>query len=265
MAKTAIQKTQTDALAKMEDWEIELAEKAKAEVATEVLGIPRISHRGGILKTPDGKKVEGNKIPLAIITYGLVKTYYAEAYDPNAEGQTPDCYAFATAEPGAEAKMMPHAQARSPQSPEGCATCPHNRFGTAEKGNGKRCSDKRRVLAVVEVKDKKSIQAAQVCQFEIPPGSLRNWGNYLKSLKEIVASGNVRQVLTEFSAEPSETGAHVLTFKPIGKLAKEQALALIEKGKQMEQELFTPFPNIQRDEPKPQRSEKARAKLRGGK
>jgi hypothetical protein len=247
MAKTAIQKTQTSALVKMEDWEIELAEKAKNEVATEQLGLPRITHKGGIVKLPDGKKAEGNKVPLVILTYGLVKTYFGEAYDPNEEGQTPGCYAFATAAPGEEGKMVPHEQAPDKQS-ETCAACPHNRFGTAEKGNGKRCSDKRRVLAIVEVADKRSIQKAQTCQFEIPPGSLRNWGNYLKSIPEITASGNVRAVMTELSAEPSETGAHKLTFRATAKLPKELALEALAKGKSVEADLFTPFPNITKAE-----------------
>lgn len=258
---TKIVKANPTAIAKMEEWEIELEAKTKDEVATEQMGIPRITHKGGILKL-DGQRVDNNKIPLAILTYGLMKTYYVEEYDPKAEeGSTPDCYAFATAAPGEEAKMVPHPNSRSKQA-ETCAGCPHNRFGTAEKGNGKRCSDKRRVLCVVGVDDEDSIVKAQVRQFEIPPGSLRNWSNYLKSLKEVTASGNVRAVLTELSAEPSETGAHTLIFKAVGKLQKEQALALLQKGKDAEADLFTPFPNIQR-EPKARASEKSKAKVRG--
>ncbi len=243
---------------KMEDWEIELAESAKTEVASEVLGTPRITHKGGVLKV-EGNKVDGNKLPIVIVAYGLSKTFYAEEYDPNAEGQTPACYAFAA--PGGEDSMAPHAAAPDKQA-EACAACEHNRFGTAVKGNGKRCSDKRRVLCISEVKDEESIQKTAVRQFEVPPGSLRSWANYLKSLKEVVASGNVRTVVTELSAEPGEKGAHVLTFKPIGKLPRDMALAAVAKGKQVEQDLFLPFPSIQKSEERPQRSEKAKAKVR---
>jgi hypothetical protein len=246
---------------KMEDWEIGLADKAKNEVATEQVGVPRIPHKGGILKI-DGNKVDGNKLPIVIVAYGLSKTYYGAAYDPKSEdGQTPDCYAFASAAPGEEAKMIPHPNAPNPQC-ESCAQCPHNKFGTAEKGNGKRCSDKRRVLCIVEMKDKDSIQKAGVRQFEIPPGSLRSWGNYLKGLREVTASGSVRTVVTEFSAEPGEKGAHVLTFKAIGKLSRDLALAAVEKGKQVEPDLFTPFPTIQKSET-PKRSAKTKSKVRG--
>jgi hypothetical protein len=255
-----IERINPGALAKMEDWEITLAEKTKNEVATEVLGVPRITHKGGLLKI-DGNKVEGNKLNIVIVAYGLSKTFYEGEYDPNAEGQTPDCYAFGSAEPGAEGKMTPHEQAPNKVC-DSCAACAHNRFGTAKKGNGKRCSDKRRVLCIVEVKDEDSIQKAQVRQFEIPPGSLRNWGNYLKGLKEVTASGNVRTVVTEFSAEPGEKGAHVLTFKPVGRLSKDLALAALAKGQEVETDLFAPFPTIQKTEA-PKRSAKASAKVRG--
>jgi hypothetical protein len=260
-AIVAIERTQ-GGIQKMEDWEIDLADKAKAEVATEVLGVPRITHKGGILKV-EGTKVEGNKLPIVIVAYGLSKTFYKEGYDPNGEGQTPDCYAFASAGPGEEAKMVPHDNAPAKQS-ETCATCEHNRFGTAEKGSGKRCSDKRRVLCIAEVKDEDSIQKTQVRQFEVPPGSLRNWGNYLKGLKEVTASGNVRTVVTELSAEPGEKGAHVLTFKPTHKLSKDLALAAIEKGKQVEPDLLLPFPSIKHEEKKAStRTAKSKAKVRG--
>lgn len=260
MAK-AIQKVKPSSLAKMEPWEIELADKAKAEQATETLGVPRITHKSGLLKV-DGEEVEGNKLPVIIVTYGLMKTYYEEAYDPDAQqGQTPDCFAFASAAPGEEEKMVPHPVAPNKQA-EACTGCPHNAFGTAIKGKGKRCQDKRRVLCMVEVKDKKSIAEAQVRQFEIPPGSLRNWGAYLKGLKEITNSGNVRTVVTELSTKPAEN-AYQLIFKPVRALSKEQALAVIEKGKQCEPDLAAPFPTITRDDtPKSKRSEKSNKKLK---
>ncbi len=261
MASKAIQKVQPGALRKMEDWEMELAEKAKNEQATETLGVPRITHKSGLLKI-DGEEVDGNKLRLIVVTYGLMKTYYAEAYDDSAQGQTPDCYAFAPAEPGAEEKMIPHPAAPDKQS-EACAGCPHNAFGTAKLGRGKRCQDKRRVLCMVEVKDKKSIIAAQVRQFEIPPGSLRNWSTYLKGLKEISPSGNVRTVVTELATKPAER-AYQLTFTPVSTLAKEQALAVIEKARQCEGDLVAPFPTIKHDETtaKTKRSEKSNKKLK---
>lgn len=255
MAKTkkdalAVKKTTSADLAKpMEDWEQELALLAKDEVSKETLGTPRISHQGGIIKI-DGKSVDGNKLRVAVIDYAFSKTYYEGAFDPSTP-QTPVCYAFGREEKG----MVPHDQAPKKQHAD-CAGCEWNRFGTAERGRGKRCKDERRVMCIVEVDDEESIAGAEVRQFNIPPGSLKNWGTYLNTIKEVTPSGNVRAVLTEVSTEPSG-GAHALTFKPIAKLVKEQVMAIMHKKGAVEANLFAPYPNIEQEEkPAPRKGSK---------
>lgn len=258
MAKTKKQPTEievrrapADLARPMEPWEEELAAQAREEVAKEVLGTPRISHKGGILRI-DGKPVEGNKLRCAIIDYAFSKAYYAGDYD-DATPQTPVCYAFGREEKG----MVPHDQSPDKQHAD-CAGCEWNRFGTAERGKGKRCKDERRVMCIVEVDDEESIAQAEVRQFNIPPGSLKNWGKYLNQIKEVTASGNVRAVLTEVSTEP-HGGAYALTFKAIERLSKEQVMAVMGKKASVEAGLFAPYPTIEQEEqPKPKSGKKAK-------
>lgn len=243
--------TSTDLAAPLEDWEIELAREAKDEVSKETLGIPRLSHQGGMWKI-DGKTVTENKLRVAIIDYGFSKAYYENAFDPGVTA-TPVCYAFGREEKG----MAPHDQAPKKQNPE-CSTCEWNKFGTADRGKGKRCKDERRVLCVVEVADEESIAGAEVRQFNIPPGSLKNWGNYLAQVREGTKRQNVRGVLTELSTEPYG-GAYALTFKAVAELADVQVKAIMAKRSSVEAALFAPYPNIEQEEkPAPAPSRKAK-------
>ena len=265
----AITKANGTALAKaqpLEDWEIELQHKAQDAAAAETVGIPRITHKSGILKIDD-KAVDGNKLPHAILCYGLAKTYFRDGYDPKAsKGDTPVCYSFAKPLPGEEAKMAPHAAAPDKQNTD-CATCPHNAFGTAEKGDGKRCRDIRRVLVIAPgSNDPEDVLKAQVRQYEVPPGSLRNWGTYLKSLKEIHPTGAPQFVITTLGTQPNEdAGAYTLTFTPTEVLEKPFVKALIEKGKAVESDLFAPFPaTTKKEESKPDPKKNAKRSKKVG-
>lgn len=242
-----------------EDWEIELAQRAKDEKASEVTGIPRITHRGGIIKIDD-KKVADNKLTVAVVCYGKTKTYYESGFDPDSPSATPSCYAFASSKPGAEDQMKPHDAAPGKEHTQ-CSGCPHNAFGTAEKGRGKRCQDRRKLLVLVNTADAGEVPKAQVRQFDVPPGSLRNFSNYLKGLDDMTPYG-ISGVLTEITTEPSENGGYTILFNNTERLEKDFVKALTMKAKQIESELSAPFPVLEKAEPKPsKRSAKSKAKV----
>lgn len=253
-------KSKQTALAQLEDWEIELQKKATDAAAAEQLGIARITHKSGILKMDD-KKIDGNVLPHVIVGYSLGKIFYPAGYDPDEKGQTPTCYAFtADVRPGAEAEMVPMKEAPAHEN-ERCKGCPHNVFGTAEKGGGKRCRDIRRVIVIAPgSNDPDAVARAATRQYEVPPGSLKNWGNYLKSLKDIHPTGAPQYVITKLSAEPGEKGAHVLTFEVGEVLPKEFVKSVMAKSSQIQADLVSPFPVIKKDEapakPKKDRSRK---------
>jgi hypothetical protein len=233
---------ESTALAKLEDWEIEAQASARAEKAKEVLGIPRITHKGSIIKIDD-KPVKGNTLRHVIVDFIFSKAYYTKEYDPNGPPQTPVCYAYGREEAG----MVPHAESSKKQHDQ-CGGCPHNKFNTAEKGRGKRCKDERKVAAIVELTKPTDIAKAEVRQYSVPPGSLRNWGNYLSSLNEVTPTGDVRSVLTELGAQPMDTGAYSLNFTAIEKLTKEFHKAVLARKAGLEAQMFAPWPQITEEE-----------------
>jgi hypothetical protein len=89
----------------------------------------------------------------------------------------------------------------------------------------------------------------------VPPGSLKNWGNYLSAIPEVTPTGNVRFVITELSTAPGERGAHVLKFRATEKLDKEFCKEILAKKASVESMLFAPWPQLgegeEREEKKP--------------
>jgi hypothetical protein len=100
----------------------------------------------------------------------LSKTWYAGAYNKDAYGVAPDCFS--------NDSERPDPSVPAPQS-DTCAMCPNNAWGSAtdQDGNatkGKDCADTKQLAALVP--------GFGVYGFKIPPGSLKNFGLYLKQL-----------------------------------------------------------------------------------
>ena len=235
--------------AELAPWELELAKEARDETAKESTGADRITHKSGVIKL-DGKPVADNKLPMAIIDYGMAKAYYADDYEEGVAA-TPACYAFGRD----EADMKPHELSPDKQAST-CAECPHNKFGTAERGRGKRCKDERRVMAFVGTSDLDSLQKAEMRMLAIPPGSLKNWAKYLRTVRDVTPTGNVRTVITELGTEPLK-GAYALTFKATEKLDGAFVQGLLSRRATAEEQMFAPYPTIDVEErPRKKRNSK---------
>lgn len=232
-----------------EAWEEELAAKAKAARAQETLGVMRLTHKGGVLQI-DGKKVEGNRLALICLGVVYAKEWQENEYEAGSK-DTPGCYAFSVT---GDRGLVPHPAAPKKQA-ESCDVCPHNKFGTALKGRGKRCSDRRRLLfiAASDLANlgtktlEQGIAKATHYTTSVPPGSLKNYGVYLKSIEELTPNGSLFEAITELSAEGSPTGAYVLTFNHLGNVPREAMPFLLKRGAGAPELLMQPFPVIEQE------------------
>jgi hypothetical protein len=245
MAKSIVKKQET-ALSLVEQ---EIAAEAKADVAQFATGTPRISVKGGVLSV-DGVKAKDNKLTVAVISAVFGKAYYVGEFDPDVP-QTPVCYGFSAKTPN---EIVPHTAAPDKQAPA-CLGCQHNKFGTAERGAGKRCKDEVRLMVVAPSGDDWS--GAEVRMLSVPPGSLQAWGKYVARLADM--GGTFRSVLTEVSVEPYK-GAYKLAFNPAGKLTDEQYLALKARRESAMEASMQPYPVLEEDT-RPKRPAKSNKKL----
>lgn len=232
-----------------EEWERKLRERAKDVRAAVVVGIPRITHKGSLLAI-DGKKVADKEIRAIILGLVWVKTYYETEYDPKAnKGQgsndPPVCYAFGTQERG----LAPHPKSPLKQA-EACDACPHNKFNTAGRGRGKRCSDRPRLLVILAddlAKDgeelvQRAIAKAPHYQLEIPPASIKNLGAYTASLADLTPHGDMSEAITRITTGPRESGGHEILFEFMDKVPHTAMRQLFERSEKSFDLVAQPFP-----------------------
>ena len=151
------------------------------------------------------------------------KIYYADAFDPTAdEYKPPTCFS--------DNGKGPSSSATQPQHHD-CATCPHNVWGSKVSNisgkSTKACGDAKKIAVFVP-----ELGQDVAFQIRIPPATLKNLAQYVKSL-----SGNslgdrpvqADDVITKVSFDPDTQG--VLNFAAVS-FIDEQTLGWIEKAEQ---------------------------------
>jgi hypothetical protein len=107
------------------------------------------STRAGVLQYED-VPLPGNQMVVIVAAWCLENVYYEEAFDPDVR-TTPTCFAFCK-DPELKDEMGPNPEhmtdpAFKPQSTT-CRECPQNQWGSAAKGRGKACGNRRRLACL---------------------------------------------------------------------------------------------------------------------
>jgi len=152
-----------------------LAEKLSGGIANGEAW-PRISIKGGRFRIKEGDtETVLNTTTIDVVIVGsnprLSKTYYAKAWDPNAEPTAPDCSSMDG--------VRPDSNIAEPQN-DVCATCPHNAWGSKKGPQGqdlKACSDSKRI-AVVSADD----PTGPIYLLLVTPAALKDLNQYQKDL-----------------------------------------------------------------------------------
>ena len=137
---------------------------------------PRISIKGARFRIiEDGTETVLDTTSLDVVIVGanpkLSKTFYAKAWDKDAEPSAPDCFSLDG--------TKPHPESENPQN-DICAGCPHNAWGSKTGPQGqqlKACTDQKR-LAVVAADDPEG----PVYLLQVTPAALKGLNSYHKEL-----------------------------------------------------------------------------------
>lgn len=231
-------------------WEAELERRAQLAKgmanATSTGEGNKISIKSGIM-TYQGNPVPDSKFKGIVVASIAENHWFEEDYDSD-NPVPPDCYAYAATE-GEVAVMKPHPQATKPQS-DSCATCPLNKYGSANRGKGKACKNTHKLAVVAEdALDKGAdILSATVGTLTVPPTSGKAWTGYVKSIAENFGRPPLG-VVTEISCAPDPNTMVKVNFKLVRKIEDGKALTqLLKKGDVAQEELLRPYAAIQRDE-----------------
>ena len=167
---------------------------AKEEVES---GFPKISIKGSrfrIVEGGDETVLDTTKLPVVIVGANpkLSKTYYAKAWDKDAEPAAPDCYSLDGA--------RPHPDSETPQN-DVCASCQWAAWGSKIGNNGqqlKACSDQKR-LAVVAADD----PTGPVYLLQVTPSALKGLNSYQKELSTRGIPPEIVKTIVSFDTDAS--------------------------------------------------------------
>lgn len=137
---------------------------------------PKISIKASRFRIKEGDTetvLESTTLDVVIVGANprLSKTWYAKAWDKDAEPVAPDCFSLDG--------VSPDPEATDPQN-DLCASCPQNAWGSKVTDSGqqiKACSDRKR-LAVVAADD----PSGPIYLLEVTPAALKGLNQYQKEL-----------------------------------------------------------------------------------
>ena len=143
-------------------------------------GHPRISIKGGRfrLQQTNGEELIVPQLHLDVIIVDandkLSKIYYAGKWDPNSDGEAPDCWSDNGIAPSTGAKTPQHSN---------CAQCPHNVWGSKiNETSGKQskaCGDTKKLAVLIA-----DNPSGPVFELRVPGDSLKNLATYATGLEK---------------------------------------------------------------------------------
>lgn len=151
-----------------------------------------ISVKNGVMSVAD-QPIPGNQFAAVVLDGVRLNTYYPNAYNPAAM-DPPVCYAVgrddASLAPHPDMGKDPYFKAQANH----CNACPMNEFGTGRTGQGKACTNRRRLfmllagtynmtnagLQMTPFMEASHYEQTPFLQMTLPPTSLKAWGEYVR-------------------------------------------------------------------------------------
>lgn len=189
----------------------------------------------------------GTELECVVLGFAHLNEYYADEYDPNVKGKTPDCYAVSRSGDA----MKPHEAVANPESGD-CASCPLAAIGSDRRGRGRACKQKMRLI-LIHGDDVSSAQAAgeaSVARLAVPSMSKNKFGAYVKVLAE---NPNWKlplyAVRTKITLVPDPKFQFVMEFSPIDIAGDAETIRVLKSRTNEANDAATaPFPVITQDE-----------------
>ena len=144
---------------------------------------------------------------------GVTKAWYASAWNPEQDANTPEC--------ASDDGIVPRADSPMPQC-NNCAACPQNQFGSKINpqtgAKSKACADKKTIALVTP-----DNPAGDMVRLQIPAASMSEFGAYLRNLPAAYYA-----VITEISFDTTVSFPKI-KFRPEDYVRDPAAFQLIEQ------------------------------------
>lgn len=248
-------------------WDEQLAKEAELAAAQEakVGGGKFISLKGGIM-TFDGAQLPNNQLACVIVDSLFENVMYEGAYDPD-NMSPPACFAFGRD----EKSLAPHevvVEANQAVCSD-CASCPNNQWGSAEKGKGKACSNRRRLALIaagsfdsqgrfIPDLDETVMAEAQLAFMKLSPTNTKGWAGYVHQLAQ-VAKRPPHGVITKIRVVPDPKTQFRVIFEMVENVSNELMGIIMKRREEAQGAIEMPYDLTPAPAPEPpQRRQPAR-------
>lgn len=264
------------------NYDEELAKLAgKASILTDSGGGGRFfSTRSGMLQFDD-VPFPGNQMCVIIGAWCLENVYYEEAFDPDNRAP-PTCFAFCK-DPEGKDEMGPDPDHLKDdaftQQSDDCASCEQNQWGSAAKGRGKACSNRRRLaclpagtytpagrsggfeLALID--DEDHFRNADEAYLKVPVMSGKGFDAYVRDVAEQF-SKPLFAVYTRVYLTPDPKSQFKVNFELIEPVDDGLIPTLLDRYKKLNDGIDFPYIPFTEDEEPAAKTTSARKKLTKG-
>lgn len=234
----------------LEKYRKKLAAKADKYAHEEKTGGNFFSTQGGILKFGE-EELPGNEMLVVILDAIHENTYFPDAFDPDVM-LPPTCFAFGRS----DNEMEPHENIPDADSDkaetsffelqaEWCDECPFSEWGSADKGRGKKCSNRRRLAVIpagrfipgktrrdageMEIfEDLDHFKDADIAFLKLPVTSTKAWAKYVHMLNKDHQAPPFA-VFTHIWLENDEKNSFKICFDMVEVVEEEDLIEILFK------------------------------------
>lgn len=256
--KAAAKKSAKSTGTAMVNWDEELAKyadksSAQEDTAASGGGMKWFGTRAGVL-TFDDAKLPGNRVAVIIVDGLFEHVYYDGDYDSD-NPVPPTCFALGRDEENlephpsvVEKEQAQHHRCGVAKQPD---CCPHNEFGSADKGKGKANKNIRRLALLPAGKldkngnftlntDPDHFREAQMAFIKVPVTSTPNYKAYSKQLTTQLRKPTFA-VATMISLHPHEKFTMEMKFEALEELPFDLLDAIHSRMAEADMKLFQPY------------------------
>ena len=242
------------------------------------------STRSGILQYDDAP-LPGNQMCVIVASWCLENVFYEEAFDPD-NRTPPTCFAFCK-DPDLKDEMGPPAEHMAEFEEftiqnETCKGCEQNEWGSAAKGRGKACSNRRRLACIPAgtytpvgrgggfelelIDDAEHFQSAEEAYLKVPVMSGKGFDSYVKDVADQLKRP-LFAVYTRVFITPDPKSQFKVNFELIEQVDNSLIPVLMERYRKLDETIDFPYVPFRGDEEEatPARKASASKKLTRGK
>jgi hypothetical protein len=213
-----------------------------------------LSTKSGVLSFDD-EPFPGNQVAAIVLDSVFENTYYEHDWKPG-HIENPTCYAFGRTEDelGPHPAMQDDPDHFVPQHDE-CAGCPMAEWGSAKRGTGKACQQRRRLFMVPAgmferaknggydltlVDDPEELAAFDPALLKVPVTSTKNWAKYVHEIAKEFNRPPLG-VITRIYLEPDAKTQFQVKFELIDLVPDHMLEVVFKLHEAAKDQIITPY------------------------